>query len=95
MKERVKNRVLSLFWITLTGGIAIFTVYTSIRTIGDMRDTNSKISVVDARIAKLQAEIAADSTEIENMKNPEYLERYAREKFHMQRENETVYLIKE
>ena len=46
-------------------------------------------------IAKLQAEIAADSTEIENMKNPEYLERYAREKFHMQRENETVYLIKE
>lgn len=95
MKRRVKNRVLNLFWITLTGGIAIFTIYTSIHTIGDMVHTNGKSEELDTDIAKLEAKIAADSTVIENMKRPEYLERYAREKYNMQRPGETVYLTHE
>lgn len=94
MKERVKNSVLRLFWITLTGGIAIFTIYTSIDTIANTRQTNKKSEALDARIAMYEAQIAADSTFIENMKNPEFMERYAREHFHMQREGEMVFLTK-
>ena len=94
MKERVKNSVLRLFWITLTGGIAIFTIYTSIDTIANTRSTNKKSEALDARIARYEAQIAADSTFIESMKNPEFMERYAREHFHMQREGEMVFLTK-
>ncbi len=94
MSKRIKERVLRLFWITLTGGIAIITIYTSIHTIGDMIQTNKKSAALDTHITKLEAKIASDSTFIEDMKNPEFLERYAREKYNMQREGETVYLTK-
>ena len=94
MRERVKNNVLSLFWIILTGGIAIFTIYTAIHTVGDMIHTNKKSGDLDVRIAKYEAKLASDSIFIENMKNKEFLERYAREHFHMQREGEMVYIVK-
>ena len=39
-------------------------------------------------------EIMRDSTAIENLKSdPEALERYAREKYHMKREGEDIYII--
>lgn len=94
MRERVKNNVLSLFWIILTGGISILTAYNSVDTIGDMIHTNKKSNELDVRIAKYEAKLASDSTFIENMKNKEFLERYAREHFHMQREGEMVYIVK-
>ena len=93
MKTRIKNNALKAFWITLTAGIAIFTIYTSVRTIRDMQQTKKKSAEVDKDIARYEARIAADSTFCENMKSPEYLERYAREELHMQRQGETVYII--
>lgn len=92
MKERVKNSVLRLFWITLTGGMAIYTIHTSIDTLANKHITDEKSEALDSRIARYEAQIAADSTFIENMKNPKFMERYAREHFHMQREGEMVYL---
>ena len=57
-----------------------------------MQETKEKSAEVDKEIAKYEERIAADSTFCENMNSPEYLERYAREELHMQREGETVYI---
>jgi cell division protein FtsB len=93
INARIKSNALRAFWITLTAGIAIFTIYTSVHTIRDMQQTKRKSIEVDKEIAMYEARIAADSTATENLKSPEYLERYAREELHMQREGETVYII--
>lgn len=93
MKTRIKSNVLKAFWILLTVGMATLTVYTSVRTIRDMRRTKAMSAEVDKDIAMYEERIAKDSTFIENMKSPEYMESYAREHHHMQREGETVYII--
>ena len=44
---------------------------------------------------QFQARITEDSTMLEHLKFDEYLEQYARERFHMQRPNEYIYIIEE
>lgn len=93
MKANIRNNILKLFWITLTVGIFIFTVYNSVRTIGNIRRTNKQSEALDVEIDKYKAKIEADSTFTENMKNsPAFRDSYAREKLHMQQPGETVYL---
>ncbi|MBR2429559.1 MAG: septum formation initiator family protein [Alistipes sp.] len=93
MKGRIKGSILKTFWITLTVGIGIFTIYTSVRKISDMRRTKRMSEQVERDIAMYKARIEADSTFIENTKSPDFLESYAREHYNMQREGETVYHI--
>jgi cell division protein FtsB len=44
---------------------------------------------------QFQARITEDSTMLERLKYDEYLEQYARERFHMQRPNEHIYIIED
>jgi cell division protein FtsB len=93
MKAQIRNNILRLFWITLTVGIFIFTVYNSVRTIGNIRRTNEQSETLDVEIEKYKSKIEADSTFTENMKSSQaFRESYARENLHMRREGETVYL---
>lgn len=55
--------------------------------------TSLEIKQLNREKAKYQAEIRRDSMIIENLKNDELLERYAREKYLMQGENEQVYIV--
>lgn len=54
----------------------------------------------ERRIARLEEQhehylnrIREDSTMFENLKFDEYLEQYARERYHMQRANEYIYIV--
>ena len=93
MKERIKDRALKLFWIALTGGITIFTLVVSVRTIGDMIATSRSTDAVEVKIEEYRSQIEADSLFIEQLNTPDFLERYAREEFNMQRAGETVYIM--
>ena len=93
MKEHIKSRALKLFWIALTGGITIFTLIVSVRTIGDMMATSRSTDAVELKIEEYSSQIEADSLFIEQLNTPEFLERYAREEFNMQRAGETVYIM--
>ena len=82
--------------MTLTVVIAICTVVVSISTISDMFRTRSERKVVDKKIAMLEAKIAHDSIFIHNITtSPAFMEKYARETYHMQRPGETVYILEE
>lgn len=56
--------------------------------------TNTRRSAVNRQIERLEAKIASDSLFIEQITtSPEFMERFAREHYHMQREGETVYIL--
>ena len=96
MKEATKLRIINYFWIVLTVVIAICTIYVSILTIRDMIRTNSQIRELDKQIEFYETKIEGDSIFIRNITtDPEYMESYAREHYHMQRPGETVYILEE
>lgn len=94
MKEVTKLKVINYFWIAMTVVIAICTVYVSIFTIRDTIRTRIQIRDLDKKIAHYEAKIERDSIFIDNITHdPEFMERYAREQYHMQRAGETVYIL--
>ena len=96
MKEETRLRVINYFWIAVTVVIAICTLYVSIFTIRDTVRMNRQIAVLDKDIARYEAKIESDSIFIESIsKDPSFMEEYARERYHMQRPGETVYILEE
>ena len=96
MKETTKLQIINYFWVALTVVIAIWTVGVSIFTIRDTIRTRSAISKLDKEITHYENKIESDSIFIDKiMRDPEFMERYAREHYHMQRPGETVYILEE
>ena len=63
-------------------------------TIRDTIRTRIQIRDLDKKIAHYEAKIERDSIFIDNITHdPEFMERYAREQYHMQRAGETVYIL--
>lgn len=94
MSEATKLKIINYFWVVLTVVIAICTVYVSIFTIRDTLRTKSQIREHDRKIASLEEKIERDSIFIERISSdPDFMESYARERYHMQRPGETVYIL--
>ena len=94
MKEAKKLQVINYFWVAMTIVIAIGTIYVSVFTIRDIIRTKLQIRDLDRKIARYEAKIESDSVFIHNITHdPEFMERYAREQYHMQRPGETVYIL--
>ncbi|MBR4952100.1 MAG: septum formation initiator family protein [Alistipes sp.] len=90
----LRASIVKYFWITLSVAIAIFTVIVSVRTIDDIVKTKRRHADVEVKVAELQANITRDSTFIEDLQHsPEFLEKFARESFLLQRRGEDVYVI--
>ena len=89
-------QVINYFWVAMTIVIAICTIIVSISTISDMFRTRAARKDVDRKIATLEHKIASDSIFIHNITtSPAFMEKYARETYHMQRPGETVYILEE
>ena len=96
MKEETRLRVINYFWIAVTIFMAICTLYVSIFTIRDTVRMNRQIAVLDKDRARYEAKIESDSIFIERIsKDPSFMEKYARERYHMQRPGETVFILEE
>lgn len=91
MKIRIGRR----FWILLTAGIVVFSVFVigrnALHAVKIKRQINGLERQYDFYIEK----IAQDSTLLERLRYDDYLEEYAREHYHMQRRNEHVYILEE
>lgn len=57
--------------------------------------TSIEINALNREKAIYKESIERDSTLIENLKNSEFLEQYAREKYFMQGKNEQVFIIED
>lgn len=78
--------------------IAVIIVYTAVlivRNLVTVITVKHRMSRLADQKEQFQARITEDSTMLEHLKYDEYLEQYARERFHMQRPNEYIYIIEE
>lgn len=92
----IRNSIVKYLCITLTLAIAIFTVIVSVQTIEDIVTTSRRHAEVETRVAELQDKITRDSTFIEDLQHsPDFVEKFARENFLLQRKGEEVYIIEE
>lgn len=57
------------------------------------RVLNNEINELEDNIDYYKTEIKKDSIRIKKLKNPDQIEKYAREKYYMKRENEDIYII--
>ena len=56
---------------------------------------NSRVSRLEEQYDLYRSRVDQDSTLLERLKYDEYLEQFAREKFHMQRANEYIYIVED
>ena len=92
----LRASIVKYFWITLTLAIAIFTIIVSVHTVEDIVKTSKRHAEIEVRVAELQDKITRDSSFIQDLQHsPDFLEKFARESFLLQRSGEVVYIVEE
>lgn len=80
-------------WMVLTAVVVGFTAYVVLRNLLHIAKRGSELRQLKREAALYREQIAEDSTLIEHLRYDDYLEEYARERFHMQRREERVYRV--
>lgn len=90
----MRGKIGKMIWIGVTLAIGILTAFVCIRTLSDMVRSTSRSRDLRDKIEQLEKKIAADSAFIRQInESPDFLEKVAREQYHMQRPVETVYIL--
>jgi cell division protein FtsB len=74
-------------------GFSIWMLFLDNYSYLEHRVLNKEINELEDNIDYYKTEIKKDSTRIKKLKNPDQIEKYAREKYYMKRENEDIYII--
>jgi cell division protein FtsB len=82
-------------WLGLTAVIFIYTAVVIVRNLVVIVRVNSRISNLEEQYDLYRSRVDQDSTLLEQLKYDEYLEQFAREKFHMQRADEHIYIVED
>lgn len=82
-----------LFWRIFFGVVLTLTLFILGKSLLTAVRSHIEIYRLNRQKREYMQQITADSTIIEQLKYEEYLEKYAREKYNMQRQNERVYII--
>lgn len=90
----MKTNLARKFWIGATLLVIVLTVFAAVRNLIHAFGIRSQIRVLEREKALYEEKIARDSALIEQLKQDDFLERYAREHFHMQRKGEKIYIVK-
>ena len=90
----MKRGLVRKFWIGATLLIIVLTAFAAGRNLIHAFKIRSQIRVLEREKALYEEKIARDSTLIEQLKQDDFLEQYAREHFHMQRKGEKGSIIK-
>ena len=94
--QKIKDRLVKYLSVSFTLLIPIITIVVSVRTVGDLMRTAERRRAIEPKLVELQEKITRDSTFIQNLQHsPEFLEKFAREHFLMQREGDVVYILEE
>jgi cell division protein FtsB len=57
------------------------------------KELNNEIDALNTKKEFYESEIKSDEKEIKILQTPDGIEKYAREKYHMKKENEDIYII--
>lgn len=78
-------------WVLIFFGIWLF--FLDNYSYFEHRILNKEIKELEENKSYYQKEIESDCLEIKRLKNPEYIEKYAREKYYMKKDSEDIYII--
>ena len=81
-------------WVVLTCIVVGFTSFVVLRNLAHIWKSSRQLAALEREGEGYRKEIEADSTLIEQLRYDDYLEEYARERFHMQRRGEKVFILK-
>ena len=82
-------------WFCITAVIFVYTAVLTVSNLITVIKVNYRASNLEEQRDHFRARIVEDSTMLERLNYDEYLEQYAREKFHMQRSDEYIYIVEE
>ena len=91
----MKGSLSKYLWLGLTAVIFIYTAVVIVRNLVVIVRVNSRISNLEEQYDLYRSRVDQDSTLLEQLKYDEYLEQFAREKFHMQRADEHIYIVED
>ena len=91
--EETINKSRKHFWRIITWSAILLGAILIGRPLFSLIKTRREIRQLNREKAIYEASIRQDSMLIENLKNDEFLERYAREKYFMQGKNEQVFIV--
>ena len=80
-------------WQISMAVVIIYTAFLTLRNLYTVVTVKHRMSGLKDLREQFQARITEDSTMLERLNYDEYLEQYARERFHMQRPNEYIYIM--
>lgn len=82
-----------LFWRILTIVVSILTLFIIGKSVVSIIKSQHHINQLERQRDSYLESIEADSIMLHNLKNDDYLEQFARERYNMQRKDERVYII--
>ena len=91
----MKRSLSKYLGLGLTAVIFIYTAVVIVRNLVVIVRVNSRISNLEEQYDLYRSRVDQDSTLLEQLKYDEYLEQFAREKFHMQRADEHIYIVED
>lgn len=92
MKPNIRKIVLNPYFIILIA-FGVWMYFFDDNSIRIHNELNDDIEKLESSIEFYKEEIEKDKKIIENHQDPEKLEKFARETYHMKKENETIYII--
>ncbi len=72
---------------------AIWMIFFDENSVVNQRELNKEIDGMEKSIEYYEGEITKDKQLISNLKNPDSLEKFAREEYKMKKQNEDIFLI--
>ena len=76
-----------------TAVIFVYTAVLTVRNVVTLVRVNHSASLLEEQRDIFAARIREDSTMLEKLQYDEYLEQYARDRYHMQRVGESVFVV--
>ena len=89
------GKITKKIWQVALAVVIIYTAVLIVRNLITVISVKHRMGQLADQKQQFQARITEDSTMLEHLKYDEYLEQYARERFHMQRPNEFIYIVEE
>ena len=81
------------FWRALTIVVSILTLFIIGGSVVSIIKSKRHINRLERQKREYLSKIATDSIMLEQLKSDEFLEKFARERYNMQREDERIYII--
>lgn len=93
--QKVGERCREYLWRISVGAVVMLAIILILPPLISLIRTHITMSQLNEEKARYEESIRKDSLLIEQLKNDEFLEQYARERYFMQRPNEQVFIVED